>query len=187
MSCKDDDMPCRRLNAEALKKGWPIRCDPGGVFERKELNDMSALWHEAAAGAVPKRAAIGMRTLKPHARNVAILERVDRAGGHGYRFRLFGSALAIMFGEHTGHSLEEMVQPEILPIWLAFYDAVLQSRRPIRLVNYFRLPSSNFLMGEIFAAPLCDAQGEVNLILAATYVDIDDYAPPPFSPLAQTA
>lgn len=187
MTCPEPDPPCQRLNAIAMAKGWPMRCACDTPCERGELNDLRALWQRVGQGGVPARAGIDIRMLKPYARNVAILEQVETAGGHSYRFRLFGSALAMRFGEHTGHVLEDVVQPMMLSGWVAFYDTVLRCRRPIRLNTHFRLPSNGYLKGEILAMPLLDAQGAARLVMAATYVDVSNYAPAPFSPLAQTA
>lgn len=180
MTCHDHDTACMQLNAKAHAKGWPLRADCSCAFSRRELGALHEVWAAAAAGGVPARAALDMRKLKPFARNIVIMEKTDVASGSGYRFRLFGSALAALFGEHTGHSLDEMVLPQMLPGWVAFYDAILSARRPVRLINYYRLPNDGFLKGEIFAAPLADDAGAVRMVLAATYVDFKDYTLSPF-------
>ncbi|MBU6297081.1 MAG: hypothetical protein KGJ79_01285 [Alphaproteobacteria bacterium] len=165
---------CAQLNALAEAKGWPMRCGDVRAFERDELGTLYELWLSKAANGVPSRTQFDMQLLRPFARNVTILDRVNIHGRRRYRFRLFGSALAVLFGEHTGRYLDEMVPPALLPGWQTFYDTVLGSGRPLRITNYYQVPDENYLMGEILAAPLADEAGDVRLILAATYVGLGD-------------
>jgi hypothetical protein len=181
MTCREAKANCLQLNAEAEASGWPMRCDSACVFATGELNDLRDLWLSKADGTVPARTRFDMRTLKPYTRNVAILEKVETPGGHSYRFRLFGSALTLIFGEHTGRRIEEMVMPALLPGWIAFYDTVLASAMPMRLINFYRTTSNTFLKGELLAAPLADEQGEVRFVLLATYVDFKDLSESPFA------
>jgi hypothetical protein len=168
------------LNAEAESKRWPVRCDGALAFERPELRALLELWQSKAAGGIPARTAFDMRALKPFASQIVILEREGEGDAGRYRFRLFGSVLSQLFGEHTGRYLDEMVSANMLPGWLAVYDAVLETRQPLRIETYFRLPSENFLKGEILAAPMTDASGAERMILAATYVGPEDVVSPPF-------
>lgn len=172
---------CLLFNAEAEAAGWPMRCDAACRFGERKLNELYTLWQEKARNGVPSRAMLDMRTLKSFMRHVTILEKVETPAGHSYRFRLFGSALAMAFGEHTGHLLEEMVLPSSLPGWLAFYDMVLATGRPLQLINTFRVEMISFLRGELFAAPLTDDAGVVRYILAATFVDPVEAAHSPFT------
>ena len=151
-----------------------MRGSCGDAFEHGELRTLYELWLSKAANGVPSRSQFDMRVLRPFAPNITILDRVDTRGRRRYRFRLFGSRLALLFGEHTGRYLDEMVTPALLPSWLAFYDAVLGGERPMRISNYYRVPDENYLMGEILAAPMADEAGEARLILAATYVGLED-------------
>lgn len=176
----DRAVPALDLNLRAEAEGWPMRCDGALAFERQELADLCALWRARAADGVPQRSQFDMRTLRPYARNLIIVERVGEDARWRYRFRLFGSTLALLFGEHTGRMLDEMVAPAMLPVWLAFYDCVLTHAEPFRFINYYRIPSEDYLKGEFFAAPLADEDGRVRLILAATYVGLKDVSQPPF-------
>lgn len=178
MTCESPFQTCRELNVLAETNGWPMRCACDHAFDRPELNELSALWRSKAEDGVPARSLFDMRALKPFARNAAILEREGTNGP--YRFRLFGSNLTLLFGEHTGRRLDEMVSPDLLASWLAVYDTALSSIRPLRVVTYYRLPTGNYVKGEIFAAPLADDLGQVHLVLAATYVGLQDGVPPPF-------
>ncbi len=172
---------CAELNALAEARGWPMRGSRGDAFEREELRALYDLWLSKTSHGIPSRTAFDMRTLRPFARNITILERTQTGSRKRYRFRLFGSTLALLFGEHTGRHLDEMVTPALLPSWRAFYDAVLASDRPMRISNYYRTPDENYLMGEILAAPMADESGDVRFILAATYVGLEDGVKSPFA------
>ena len=171
---------CAELNALAQAKGWPMRCGNIGNFRRSELQTLCGLWQSKAATGVPARSAFDMRTLGSFARNITILERVAANGGRRYRFRLFGSTLALLFGEHTGRYLDEMVSPALLESWLAFYDTVLSCRHPLCVDTCYRTATEDYVKGEILAAPLADESGAVRMVLAATYVGLHDGVPPPF-------
>jgi len=180
MDCDSPDQACAELNALAEAKGWPLRCGNIGNFRRSELRALCELWQSKAAAGVPARSAFDMRTLGCFARNIMILEREGADGAKRYRFRLFGSTLALVFGEHTGRTLEEMVSPNLLESWLAFYDTVLTSRQPLRVDTYYQTATADYVKGEILAAPLADESGALRMVLAATYVGLHDGVPPPF-------
>lgn len=163
------------LNAHAELLGWPFRCDPSLDFTKPELNALCALWRDKANGhGLPSRTALDMRALKPFVRNISILERIGPKGHWRYRFRLFGSSLAHLFGEHTGRYLDEMVVPELLENWLACFDTTVRFGAPMRFIGYYRIPSREFLKGEIFAAPLAAETEGQPLVLIATYVGLQD-------------
>ncbi len=180
MICDSPVLACGQLNALAEAKGWPICCGCGEGVCRSELQALCDLWQSKAANGVPARSAFDIRTLAPFARNVTILEREEANGARRYRFRLFGSTLALLFGEHTGRMLDEMVSPDLLPSWLAFYDTVLSCGHPLHIDTYYRTTTEGYVKGEIFAAPLADDSGAVRMALAATYVGVRDGVPPPF-------
>jgi len=171
---------CAELNALAEAKGWPMRCGFDEAADRAELHAFCELWRSKAADGVPARSAFDMRALKHFARNITILEREGTKGSRRYRFRLFGSTLALLFGEHTGRYLDEMVAAELLPSWLAFYDTVLLCGQPLCIFTHYRIKNDDFIKGEILAAPLADDSGDVHMILAMTYVGLQDGVPPPF-------
>ncbi len=173
------DLPSA-LNAHAEAMGWHFRCDPALNFVKPELGALCELWRaKAGSGGPPSRAAFDMRVLRPFVRNISLLERIGPEGRRRYRFRLFGSSLVQLFGEHTGHYLDEMVSPVLLENWIACYDTAIRYGAPLRFLNYYRIPSKDFLKGEIFAAPLAADVPDQPLILAATYVGLKDATHPP--------
>jgi hypothetical protein len=171
---------CTELNRLAEMHAWPLRCDDASRFSDQRLEALCQLWHTKANGGVPARAAFDLRSLSPFAKHIVILERVETETGRRYKFRLFGSAHMLLFGDHTGQFLDEMVSPEMLPGWLAYYDAVLMNRQPLRVETRFRTRYGAFLESEIFAAPMRDDAGQERLILAATFVDLREVASTPF-------
>lgn len=173
-----DHLPAA-LNAYAESSRWPFRCDASLSFERGELHALCELWRAKANCGPPTRAAFDMRALRPFVRNISILERIGRKGLWRYRFRLFGSSLAQLFGEHTGRFLDEMVSPALLQNWLACFDTTIRFGAPLRFINYYRIPSRDFLKGEIFAAPLAAETPHQPMVLIATYVGLKDAAPSP--------
>jgi len=167
------------LNAHAELSGWPYRCDPSREFDGPELQALCALWHAKANGGLPPRAAFDMRALQPFVRNVFMLERIGQKGVWRYRFRLFGSGLTQLFGEHTGRWLDEMVSPALLQNWLACFDTAIRYGAPLRFINYYRTQTHDFLKGEFFAAPLAEDVPDQPIVLAATYVGHKDAAHSP--------
>jgi len=166
--------------APAEAKDGPARSDDSPAFERPELRALLELWRSKAAGGVPARSAFDMRALKAFAPHVMIMECEGEGPQRRYKFRLFGSALQMLFGEHTGRYLDEMVSPALLPGWRAVCDDVVAARRPLRIVTHFCLPSQHLLRGEFLMAPMTDAEGALRMILAATYVGRRDVVHAPF-------
>lgn len=168
------------LNVLAAANNWPTEFDASLAFERAELRQLLALWREKAAGSVPPRSAFDIRSMKPFATNFWLVQREREGDDTQYRFRLFGSALQFLFGEHTGRSLDDMVTAELLPSWRASYDAVLEERLPLRITQLFQIAPDQFLRAEVLAAPLADASGRVEMLLGATYVSHNDAVHSPF-------
>jgi hypothetical protein len=162
------------LNTQAEMRGWPYRCDPSQKFEQSELGALCELWHTKNDDGLPTRASLDMRALKPFVRNVFLMDRIGQKGVWRYRFRLFGSSLVHLFGEHTGRYLDEMVSPALLQNWLACFDTTIRYGAPLRFINYYRTHSKDFLKGEIFAAPIAAEVEGQPLVLAATYVGLKD-------------
>lgn len=166
------------FNALAEANGWFYRCDPGPVFSRPELQALTRLWHEKAnaRGSLPARGDFDMRSLKPFLRNISFLERSGPEDAPRFRFRLFGSALAELFGERTGQYLDEMTSPTLLRNWTAAYEMIIRFRRPVRIYNH---KLSSVVNGELFGAPLApDAEGNP-MVMAAAYVALKEAMPSP--------
>jgi len=149
-----------------------MRADTALNFDTPELNALRDVYHEKAraAGGLPSRADFDARTLKPFLRHVSIVERAENSAGRmSYRYRFYGSALAQRFGEQTGQFIEMSIPIDRLPRWIAAYDAVLESKSPMRFLSSFEIPRVSYLNGESFSAPLANEGRKPTTILACTY------------------
>ena len=80
----------------------------------------------------------------------------------------------MLFGEHTGHFLDEIVPPALNANWTALYNMIVRFRAPVRVFNRKLEPLLN---GEIFGAPLApDAEGRA-LVMASAYVALKEITP----------
>lgn len=157
----------KAFNDRAKASGWPFQCHPAGGFERAELNKALALWREKAAGrAMPARADMTARAMKPFLTNMSLLEQVD---GARYRVRLHGSSLARYSGDSTGKFLEEVVQSERFEGYRALYDTMLAYGAPLRVVSQYQAPEIDYLTGETLLAPLFVPDAPAPFILSVTY------------------
>ncbi len=169
---KLDTDPAVTLNRIAQAERWPFHCDSALNFERDELNTVRDIWRSLAAGkTAPFRADFDARTLKPFLRNISIVERVfvDTAKWR-YRRRLRGSLIAELDGDGTGQFLDEFIPSTVLRAMMICYDAILGASIPMRFAYGFTAPHQlSYLRGESLSAPVCDAHGELSLILICTY------------------
>jgi hypothetical protein len=159
------------LNVRAKAQRWPMQCDSRLEFEQPELNALRDIWFERAGnGTVPPRSAFDARTLKPYLSHIMIVERVGAShAGWRYRMRLEGSEIVQIAGESTGRHMDEVYPPASLPRMAAPYDAVLDSRAPLRVVADVQSARFAHLVGECFMAPLADANGDVTLVLRGAW------------------
>ena len=158
------------LNARAEALGWQVRWSVATRFDDPELNSLLSLWYEKAALGFPTRADFSLKQLKAVLPDISIIERVYAKSGPRYRVRLVGTAIAQSFGEQTGKYIDDFVPPELMDRWAGGYAAILETGKPIRVVNKFALPQVNYLYGEALSAPLADSKGEPNLVLSVTYM-----------------
>ena len=87
------------------------------------LNAALALWQDKAAGrAIPARADMTARAMKPFLTQMSLLEQVTVDGVPRYRVRLHGSALARYSGDSTGKFLEDVVHADRVDSYRALYD-----------------------------------------------------------------
>jgi hypothetical protein len=161
--------PVRRLNALARAANWETRADPALAFRDLRLNQFHELWLTVVnTERLPARAEFTARMLKSYLPNLSIVE-VTAPDGRRFVHRYVGTAVTDRLGPLTGLSLEECLPAQTLQRTLAFMNAVVESRRALRIVTRFRLNSVDFLMGEIFAAPLAEDGVTPDRLLTITY------------------
>src|SRR5471030_1007200 len=102
--------PIETFNARAKAAGWTFTCELAQTFEHLELANALALWRQKAGSrAMPERADMTAREMKPYLSNMTLLERIGSGENARYRARLHGTALARYDGDKTGLCLEDFV------------------------------------------------------------------------------
>jgi hypothetical protein len=157
-------------NSFAEHSGAPSRCDSSLSFETPELLQLAALWRDKSAGRdMPLRRDMDARALKAYLPHITIFDIVDDEGRRRYRFRLMGTSIARMFGDHTGRTLDEAIVSPFRERWTAAIDAALQAGGPIRLSGRVEYRELDYLAMEIFLAPIEQRDEGAESVLAATY------------------
>lgn len=159
------------LNARAARLGWPIRASSALQFDRPELNHLRDVWFEKAAGRpMPFRSDFDLRALKTNLTNIVILQREPDGRRHRYRIRLVGSEIVRQMGrDTTGTYLDECVPAEVLPRWLAVYDAAMDAGVPLRFKVHYELQQIDHLVSESLHAPMLDDQARPTMLLSCAY------------------
>ena len=159
------------LNARSRQMHWNAECDTKLDFDRRELSEMREVWRaRCRPQRLPSRAEFDLRVLKPFLREVAILEVVPNQGKRRYLHRLVGSAIAERTGETTGKYLDEIIPEPVHEKTVAFFDAVIEHRCPLRVVNDYDIETMNHTRGEIFLMPLADDGVDANMLLTVSYI-----------------
>jgi PAS domain-containing protein len=155
----------------ALVEDEGLRFDSVLAFDRRELNDLRDIWkHKAKVRGFATRADFDARTLKPYMRNITILDVVPQEdGSRRYRYRFFGTSIVQVFGEQTGHFIEEFIPPDKMARWTAGHDLVVLSGRPLRFKINYNSPHINYLSSESLVMPLGDESGTVVMLMCCLY------------------
>ena len=165
-------MPTALSAAEAFNRfaettAAPSRCDPALAFETPELARALALWQEkAGAHGLPSRHELGARALKAFLPNVVIVDAVGDRPTRRYRFRLEGTALVELLGDHTGKFFDEAVASPFRERWSAMMDATLDGGAPLRFFGSIEYDAQDYLSLELLLTPLSDEGVEAVLLVA---------------------
>ena len=166
------DDPIAALKDRIKASGWGVAVDETLNFNQPELRTLADIWQAKAEtlNALPRRDDLDMRLLKPFLRHVSVVERVTSPPAKSsYRVRLQGSFLVDYFGDQTGRLMEDSVPPELAERWAGVYDALLDARRPLRLVGSYSRGRMDYLIGEAFAVPLGNGDLAPTSVFSATY------------------
>jgi hypothetical protein len=149
------------FNARAERENWSTICDEKLSFDSPKLAELREVWR-AVRGAreMPKREDFTARILGKHLQRLTFVECVRENGARRYRFRLFGSGLAQYIGDSTGKYLEEVVPETFIASWLATYDLVMETRKPMRFLSRFRASHLDHVAAECLVAPLAGEGSE---------------------------
>lgn len=135
----------------------PSRCDPSLAFGTQQLINALALWQEkAGTRAMPSRRDLDARTLKTFLPQIAIMDAVGDGPTRRYRFRLMGTTVADLLGDHTGKFIDEAVVSPFRERWSAIMDATLAAGAPLRFFGRVEYNDLSYLAMELLLAPLRD-------------------------------
>lgn len=155
----------------ALVEDESFRFDATLQFDRAELNHLRDIWREKASKrGFTTRTDLDARSLKPFMRNLTILDVVPQDDGtRRYRYRFFGSSIVEVFGEQTGHFIEEFIPPEKMARWTAGHDLVVLSGRPLRFRIAYNSPAINYLSSESLVMPIGNDDGTIVMLMCCLY------------------
>src|SRR5262249_39937197 len=143
------------FNRFAEGMGMPAQCDSFSRFENQKLADAAAMWHEKAKRtALPARDEFSARVLKPYLPNVIVADVVEKADRRRFWFRLMGTSVAELLGDHTGKFLDEAVVSPYRERWSAVLDAANKAGCPLRIHGRLEYQQQNYLAMELMLAPL---------------------------------
>lgn len=155
----------RALNQKAVREDWHHFVDPTLAFADQGYEQLLTLWRQKAAGrAMPRRSQITPRDLKDFLRNVLLFER-EAQNPSRFRWRLIGTSLTPVLGEHTGKTFEESIPPQHLVRWQQCGDLILDGGQPLRFLGRVHMNGRNFLNAENLFVPLANDQDEPAFIL----------------------
>jgi hypothetical protein len=169
---RDARDPIARLKDRARRSGWGVAIDETMAFTQPELAALFDLWRAKAEASqsLPRREDLDIRLLKPFVRHVAVMERVGAVAGRSrYRIRLQGSFLVQYYGDQTGRLMDEAFPPDLAERWAGVNDALLEARRPVRVVGAYRHEKLDHMIGEALLLPLGNGDAAPVSVLSVTY------------------
>ncbi len=113
---------------------------------------------------MPSRSDITPRDLKPILRNVLMFERISEDPSV-YRWRIVGTSLIAILGEHTGKSFEDSIPPEHLERWVDCCDLILKGEQPLRFLGRVHIKGREYLDADNLYVPLANDNGKPTFIL----------------------
>jgi hypothetical protein len=157
-------------NRFAERSGAPSRCDPSLSFEAPELVQVASLWRDKSAErSLPLRRDMNARALKAYLPHIIIADVVRDEERRRYLFRLMGTSIARVFGDHTGRFLDEAIVSPYCERWIAALDTALTAGGPVRLSGRVEHRQQDYLAMEIFLAPIEQRGESAEAVLVAAY------------------
>ena len=152
-------------NERAVRQHWHQRCDPTLSFTEPSCRDLLSIWHAKAGGRkMPMRSQMTPRDLKGYLKNIVLGQR-EAANPSRYRFRLIGTGLTEIVGEHTGQRFEDSIPAEHLPRWIEVCDMILESEQPWRFLGRVHIRGREYLNAENLYMPLADEDGVPSFVM----------------------
>lgn len=146
-------------NERAVRQNWYQRCDPTLSFMEPSCREFLSLWRAKAGDRrMPLRSQMSPRDLKTYLKDIVLGHR-EQTNPSSYRFRLIGTALTGIVGEHTGQRFEDAIPPEHLSRWIEVCDLILESEQPWRFLGRVHIRGREYLNAENLYMPLADQDG----------------------------
>lgn len=145
--------------------------------EQPAFEPILALWNDMRRGrAMPARADIAARDMKPYLRQVQLYEVID--GGRDFRIRLVGTDFTESMGyDPTGQCVSQLEDPFLRERTFAAARQVLETRGPLRTSASFRAVARVIYRRiEKIWLPLGDDTGITHILCQAIRVDRTAYA-----------
>lgn len=153
-------------NRKSVSLQWHQFCDPTLAFSQEGYDEMLALWRQkAGARKMPTRTDMTARDLKNFLRHLLLFERTQK-GPSRYLWRLCGTRVTEIVGEHTGQMVEETMPSEDVERWTESFDLILSSEQPWRFFGRVRIMGREYLHAEHLHLPLANDNGEPTYIMA---------------------
>jgi hypothetical protein len=148
----------KALNQRAARENWHHFIDPSLAFSDSSYAQLLDLWHiKRGDRAMPRRSEMTHRDLKDIMRHLLVSERVA-VNPSQYRWKLIGTSLTPILGEHTGKTFEESIPPQHLSRWQQCGDLILDGGQPLRFLGRVHLNGREFLDAENLFVPLANDQ-----------------------------
>src|ERR1700678_1789391 len=104
----------KAFNQHALSHRWHMACDPGLAFSEAYHAPLLGIWQARPAGRkMPLRSQMTPRDLKDYLRHIILVQR-EEANPSRYRWRLIGTSVTEIVGEHTGKLFDDSIPAEHL-------------------------------------------------------------------------
>lgn len=146
----------RSLNQRAAREHWHHIVDPTLSFSDSIYDPLLNLWRTKAGNRkMPRRSEMTPRDLKDVLRHLLISERIAMNPSQ-YRWKLIGTSLTGILGEHTGKTFEESIPREHLARWVQCGDMILDGGQPLRFLGRVHVNGREYLDAENLFVPLAN-------------------------------
>ena len=143
--------------------------DPSLQFLHPTLAEALAYWDgKRGAAAFPGRRDIDPLEIPHLLRHVLLMERVPVAPAPGYswRYRLIGTTVAALYGEHTGKLIEDALNSRVARRNRGVIEESVKRHAPMRAIGRTRFYAADWLIGEALVAPLSSDGALIDMIFS---------------------
>jgi hypothetical protein len=155
----------RAFNQRAASQHWHQAADPTLAFSNTYYDPMLALWRaKAGTEKMPVRSQMTPRDLKDYLRHIILVQR-EQDDPPRYRWRIIGTAVTEIIGNHTGKLFEDSVPNAHLGRWYESIELILSSGQPWRFLGKVQLNDREYLKAENLYMPLADDNGVPSFVM----------------------